>query len=102
MLPAMMRYLCNSTALAGASLGLQRAQDALTGASVNGVAEALLFGADGGARFFANGAVGGADVVAAHDEHALQLAALAAGEAGVVGGPGRGEGGGKAAAARKV
>ena len=40
---------------------LQGAEDAQAGASVGGVAEALLFGADGGAGFFADGAVGGAE-----------------------------------------
>ena len=54
--------------------------------------QTLLFGADRLTRFVAQHAVHGANVVAAHHQQALQLAPLSAGQARVIGWPGRTEG----------
>ena len=64
----------------------------MPGAAVDAVAEALLFDANGAAAGVAEHAIDAADGVAAGDQQGLQFATLDAGQAGVVGGPGRGEG----------
>ena len=66
---------------------MQGLQEALTGAAVDSVAQALLFALDRLTRAAADHAVDFADVVATRQQQHLQFLALLALQAGVVGGP---------------
>ncbi len=76
----------------GGRLFLQRAQDALACAAIHlAPAQALLFYLDRAARGGTDHAVGGTDIVAAGQQQGLQLAALIAAQARVIGRPGGGQ-----------
>ena len=69
----------------GSRLFLQRAQDALPGATIGiGPAKALLFGLDRATRGSTDHAVCATDIVAAGEQQGLQLTALIAADSGIV------------------
>src|SRR5690606_25684009 len=71
------------------ALAAQGAQDLLAGAGVGGGdAHPLLLGADGAAGVGADQAVAFADIVAALEQQGLELGALGARQARIIGGPG--------------
>ncbi|KAG1540135.1 hypothetical protein G6F50_014407 [Rhizopus delemar] len=71
---------------------LQCAQDTLSGAAIGiGPAQALRLGLDRTTRGDTDHAVGSADVVATGQQQGLQLAALIAADAGIIGRPRRGQ-----------
>ena len=70
--------LISSETLGRRSAPAQRLEDFLTTAAIRLVAQALLFSPNRLARFVAQHAVNGADVVAAHRQQALQFAPLGA------------------------